>query len=358
VLPSGLQLAALAAAGLVAGLWLLVRGFRGYGEAARIADTSTSRIASLAIGEVRVTGVVEPAELTLVSPLQSAPCVYYRAAVTASGEGVDEELFDEERAVGFRVRDESGSVRVFPHGGRFDVPDRWTESSGMLGESPAGLRPRSGSAFGPGPQDHEAQVAALLTVRPAAASPFDGEVGPAWAGSGRSRTRRYREARIEPGDVVTVVGQVLPFDQLPDPAGADVAGNAAAVLHDEETAANLAEARAAGLLAATPEAAWGNAAIPGFGIGRPVAAPVLDPAAAVPTLASAAEAATASRTFDIAPADLVLAAAPDAPLVVALGPPGEAAARHEQRFLLGLLGALLAIGSAVVLAVVGGDLLR
>ena len=32
---------------------------------------------------------------------------------------------------------------------------------------------------------------------------------------------------------------------------------------DPEVAGDLAEARAAGLLAATPEEAWGNAAIPG-----------------------------------------------------------------------------------------------
>jgi hypothetical protein len=356
VLTEGLQVAALAAAGLVAGLLLLGRGMRGYGDAARIADTSTSRIASLAIGEVRVSGVVEPAELTLVSPLQSATCVYYRSSIAASGDGVDDELFREERAVGFRVRDATGALRVFPHGGRFDVPDRWAESSGMFGEEPAGLQRRSGSAFGAPAGDREAQIAALLTVRLPEPASVDDDRGPSF-GTSRSRTKRYREARIEPGDVVTVVGQVVPFDQLPDPAGADVAGNVAAALLDEETAANLAAARAAGLLVATPEAAWGNAAIPGFGIGRPASTPVLDPGATVPALASPAEVAAARRTFHLEPHDLVLAAAPDAPLVIALGPPGEAAARHEQRFLLGLVGAVLAIGSAVVLAVVASDLL-
>ena len=66
----------------------------------------TSAIASLAAGEVRVSGVIEAAELTLVSPLQSQPCVYYRAVV-ARGDGTTGRCgFLEERAVGFRVRDD------------------------------------------------------------------------------------------------------------------------------------------------------------------------------------------------------------------------------------------------------------
>jgi hypothetical protein len=59
----------------------------------------------------------------------------------------------------------------------------------------------------------------------------------------------------------------------------------------------------------------------------------------------------ARRTFDIGPHDLVLAASADTPLVIALGPPGEAVARQEGRFLLGLLGAVVSIVAAVVLAV-------
>jgi signal transduction histidine kinase len=41
-----------------------------------------------------------------------------------------------------------------------------------------------------------------------------------------------------------------------------------------QVAANLAEARQAGILLTDPAAAWGNAAIPGFGIGRPVSEPL------------------------------------------------------------------------------------
>ena len=42
---------------------------------------------------------------------------------------------------------------------------------------------------------------------------------------------------------------------------------------------------------------------------------------------------------------------PDAPLLIAYGSPGAATERQEDRFLVGLLGAALAIGSAMVFAV-------
>lgn len=359
-----IELATLAAAGVLAGLGLLVRGFGGYRDAARIGDTSTSRIATLAVGEVRVTGVVEPAELSLVSPLQSVRSVYYRASIEEAGDESTTETFREERSVGFRVRDDSGSVRVFPRNGRFEVPVDFESSSD--GWDGAGLNLRTGGPYGVGELSREAQIAALLTVRQQpGGSPLGGAgetAGPFSAASlaaslglavGSRGRRTYREARLEPGDTVTVVGQVLPFDQLPDPGGADIGGDVLSLggeTSDPEIAADLAEARASGELAASPEEAWGNAAIPGFGIGRPVREPELDPEAQEPALASPEEATRATRTFEIAPDELVLAAAPDVPLVIAAGSPAEAAARHEWRFLVALAGALLSIGSAVLLA--------
>ncbi|HSK51205.1 MAG TPA: hypothetical protein VLA44_00505, partial [Clostridia bacterium] len=80
------QVVLLAGGGLVAGLTLLARGFGSYRTATRVGDIGTSRIASMAAGEVRVSGAVEPAEVLLVSALQSAPCVYFRATVRKRGE--------------------------------------------------------------------------------------------------------------------------------------------------------------------------------------------------------------------------------------------------------------------------------
>ena len=127
---------------------------------------------------------------------------------------------------------------------------------------------------------------------------------------------------------------------------------------DPEVFADLAEARAAGLLEDTPQEAWGNAAIEGFGIGRPVRPPELDPAATPPPPGDPALAARARAAFEIAPEALVLASAADTPLLVSLGSPPAIAAREQGRFVLGLLGAVVAIGSAVALAYLLGGGLR
>ncbi len=347
-LPPNLALAGFAAAGVVLGLIVLARGFGGYLAAGRISGTSASRIATMAVGEVLVSGIAEPIELTLVSPLQSAPCIYYRSRITEASDGDGRDIFREERAVGFRVRDASGAVRVFPSGARFDVPDRFDESPDMWGTGPIGLFPRTGSVFAPGPDDRDAQITALLTVRASGSASLIGRSGfPLASTSGRNH---YREARIEAGDPVTVVGRVLPFAELSDPAGANLLDGAGVEAGDPEIAADLAEARAAGLLAATPAEAWGNAAIEGFGIGKPVRPPELDPAANPPPPADPELAARATAAFAIAPDALILAASEEVPLLISLGAPTQVAARQQWQFVLGLGGGALAIGSAMALA--------
>jgi hypothetical protein len=331
--------------GIVAGLWLLARGLTGYRTAIALGDTATSAIASMAAGEVRIAGVVEPAEVTLVSPLQSEPCVFYRASILdAEDTGLFDADFQEERAVGFQVRDDSGLVRVFPRGARWDVPDGLDDRSGSFGELPPGIRFRTGSAVDLREPDRATAVARLLTVRPV--EPLD----PRFGGGGGGR--RFREARLSAGDPVTIIGRAMPFGDLADPAEADVALGSDVAADDPEVAADLAAARATGALADDPEDAWGNAAIPGFGIGRPTRPPALDPEADPLPLAPATEAARTAQRFAIAPETLVVAGGVGAPLLVAAGIPGAAVARQQDRFLVGLLGAALAIGSAMLFALV------
>jgi hypothetical protein len=118
---------------------------------------------------------------------------------------------------------------------------------------------------------------------------------------------------------------------------------------DPEVAANIAEAREAGLLLADPEQAWGNAAIPGFGIGEPVREPELDPDAHRPALGAPERAADIACTFDIAPDQLVVVSGPPFGLLIAAGDPLAVTGRNQMAFVLGLLGAVLAIGSAIVI---------
>ncbi len=339
----GPQLATLAAAGLIAGLALLARGFLGYRTATRVADVATSPIATVPAGEVRLTGIIEPAEALLVSALQSVPCVYYRASVRQTDDDHDDEVLAEERAIGFRVRDASGEIRVFPRHARWDVPPRYEDRSSAVEGEPTGLRVRVGPAYTAARPDRDAQIAGLLDPDGTRAP-----ITPSFMRSG-SGQRRYAEARIEPGDTVTVLGRAIPFSQLSDPAEADMARTDTLAGDDPEVAANIAEAREAGLLLADPEEAWGNAAIPGFGICQPVREPELDPDADRPALAAPERAADVSRTFDIAPDQLVVASGPPFGLLIAAGDPSTVTGRNQTAFVLGLLGAVLAIGSAIVI---------
>ncbi len=345
------QIAGLAGVGIVAGLGLLARGLGGYRTATRIADIGTSTVASMAAGEVRVVGVIEPSEVTLISPLQSRPCVYYRATIDTGDDGPDLRAdFQDERAVGFTVRDATGSVRIFPRGARWDAPASFDETTGSFGDEPSGLDLRLGGATAVAEPDRETATADLLALRPT-----HGEgAHPLVRGHGSGGRRHYREARLAPGDAVTVVGLALPFSDLADPAEADIAIGAALDANDPEVAADLAKARATGTLADDPAEAWGNAAIPGFGIGKPVRSPTLDPAAHALPLAAAQDAARYERTFRIAPETLIIASAPDVRLLIVHGVPGAAADRHRDQFIIGLLGAVLAIASAMTGAIMLG----
>ena len=117
--------------------------------------------------------------------------------------------------------------------------------------------------------DREALIADLLTPD----LPLD--AGSPLYGADRSN-RQYVEAWIEPGDTVTIVGRALPFGTLAD-LGGRFGGRGVLPADDPEVSMNIAEARAAGILQTDPALAWGNAAIPGFGIGSPVREPALDP---------------------------------------------------------------------------------
>jgi hypothetical protein len=353
-------LVGLTAAGVVTGLGLLVRGLTGTRAAGPIRDTAPSRISGLAVGEVLVSGVAEPIELTLTSPLQSERCVYYRARITESRDDTGRELLDEERAIGFQIRDGSGTIRVFPRNARWDVPDAFDDASSALGGDPVGLRPRTGPAYAPGPETREAAIADLLTVHDSsdAGRPFtDGFASTIPLGTLDGR-RRYREARIDVGATVTVTGLAVRFADIADPAAANLLDGSGVDAFDAEVALDIAEAREAGVLAATAADAWGNAAIPGFGIGRPTREPVLDPDATAPPPPDPTLAARVAATFDIAPDAVVLATTDELPLRIALGAPSDVTRRHGWQFVVGLAGAALAIASAMSLALVLDRVIR
>ena len=338
------------AAGLVGGIVLFARGLMAYRRDRLISSVATSSLDGIAAGEVRVSGVVEPIEGTLISPLQSVPCVWYRARVETTGDN-SRVLLDEEQSREFRIKDETGKIRVVPRGARWEIGTVFDERTSWTGAEPTGLKRRSSAAFAAtleqNPEhmtelERETAAQALLTVqRPVAATPSDDwdQGGGSFFAAKQSQGRRYREARLEPGQTVTILGQAWPWGEVQEVV---LAWNPSDNV-ERDIAGDLAVARQMGLLAASPEEAWGNAAIPGFGIGSPTAMPELDPDARrpdVPEDPSVHEDALAK--YDIPDEELVLSRGLKGGMAVYLGSPQHATQHHDQAFLLGVIGAVMA----------------
>jgi hypothetical protein len=359
----------LAVIGLGGGIVLFARGLVAYRRDRLISSVATSSLDAIAAGEVRVSGIVEALEQTLVSPLQSRPCVWYRAKVETTGEN-SSTLLDEERAVHFRIRDGQGHIRVVPRGARWEIDASFDEATSITGSEPPALDRRPGAAFAIAADaltaddpaqmteaQRQAAIETLLTVKPPERSsgPASQGIGSGLFGKGSETTsgRRYREARLEPGQTVTVIGQALPWADVA--AQSDVGSRSSAI--DRDIAQDIAAARASGVLVGSPEEAWGNAAIPGFGIGRPIERPELDPDARAPQLADPATYEESMEPYTIPADSLVLAKAPGGSMAVYLGAPAAATRQHDTTFLLGLVGAVMAVVSALGLgALLAGSL--
>jgi hypothetical protein len=256
---------------------------------------------------------------------------------------------------------------VAPAGARWEIGVAFDEATSLTGGQPPGLAMRQAPSFGMVVPDdpasmtdaqRQAAIDALLTVsQPSPAR--TGKPGPGGLGSlletalASGSGRRYRESRLEVGDTITVLGQALPWSDVQRQI--DIASRNRNV--EQDMAQDLSSAREAGLLAASPEVAWGNAAIPGFGIGQPMRPPELDPAARPPDLSASGADESATEHFDIPDDELVVAHAPGAELIIYRGSPMAATRQHDPAFLLGLVGAVMSACCALALAaMVSGSL--
>lgn len=347
------QLLIVGLVGLVFGAGMLARGLVAYRRGAVVASIATSHVDSLAVGEVRLTGTVEALASTLVSALQSVPSVWYHSRVTERDQS-EKVLLDEQRTVDFLLRDDTGTVRVVPGGAHFQLTPDFDARSDLFGGAPIGLNRRIGAAsMAVADFDRDAAVADLLTVRPPSHDFSDANPSalPLGIRGLSTPSRHYTESRLEPGARVTLVGFVLPFGELDPLSAAAAASTDPSAFDDPEVAAELAEAREAGALALTAREAWGNAAIPGFGIGRPIEPPTLEVGAAPPAPADPAQVARAKRIFEIPPETLVVSSGENRPLTIYEGSPVEASAFDRVGFYRGLAGAGIAVAGAVLLAV-------
>jgi hypothetical protein len=347
----------LVAAGLVGGLFLFVRGLVAYRRDRLISSVATSSLDGIAAGEVRVSGVVEPIEQTLISPLQSQPCVWYQARVETTGDNA-RILLDEEKSQEFRIRNETGEIRVVPRGARWEIGTAFDERTSFTGSEPASLRRRSGAAYAsyierePGTMsdlERETAAQALLTVQQPAV-PFgteDWDKGGNLFSNTMGEGRRYREARLEPGQTITVLGQAWPWGEVREVV---IKWNPSSNI-ERGMANDLADAREMGMLASSPEEAWGNAAITGFGIGEPTASPELDARVEQPDVPDVEVHDEALKKYDIPDEELVLSRGLKGGMAIYPGSPQQATQHHDFAFLVGIIGAVMAALCAFALGV-------
>ena len=289
-------LVASAVAGVAIGLFLLVRGLRAYRAGEPVRGTGTSRIESLAAGRGPPgrDDRGRPGGPRLASPERALACTTAPGSWRTGGQD-RATILDEERAVGFRLRDATGSLRVFPRGAHWDAPMRFRDQSDWSGENPPGLSLNDGPAVAPATLDRDAAVTALLTVHAAGDGSADGPGGlldggalAALAASGGERNvnagigggpfgvakgrRHYEEPRLEPGDIVTIVGTRAAV-RRPRRPGADrmTATSPIVGLDDPEVAAEVAEARAAGTLLTPRTRPGATRRSPGSGSAGPCA---------------------------------------------------------------------------------------
>ena len=153
---------------------------------------------------------------------------------------------------------------------------------------------------------------------------------------------------MEPGETVTIVGQAVPWADIRDSLHAfDPNSNVEFAIAED-----VAAARAAGTLAASPEEAWGNAAIPGFGIGAPTLEPELDPDATVPDVAGPESHEKAMARYDVPDEELVLSRGDKGEMAVYVGAPEAAVMHHDFAFTLGVAGAFLAVFCTLALGAI------
>jgi len=117
-----------AALGVVVGPYLFYRGFRLFQRKRFILDIPRSTIRAAAIGPVEVSGkAVGP--YTLVSPLSSRDCLYYRVVIRVFRQKRNSPIIDEVCAPLF-VNDGTGVLMIYPAGAEM----QWTGTTGDGGE--------------------------------------------------------------------------------------------------------------------------------------------------------------------------------------------------------------------------------
>lgn len=116
--------------GVVAGLYLFVRGFQLLQRKKLIEDTPITKIAAAPMGPVKVLGKAT-GPYTLLSPLGMVDCHYYRDVAWNGRDSQDEEHTEgrvsESMFTPLFVEDETGALMIDPRGAQLELPPAFNE---------------------------------------------------------------------------------------------------------------------------------------------------------------------------------------------------------------------------------------
>lgn len=119
--------------GFFAGIYFFFRGFKKLWEKRLIQNIPTSKIRSIAMGQVEIQGIAL-ADVLLTGPYTKVPCVFYHI--------IEEHLVRTQKSthwvkdlevktdIPFFVKDDTGAVMIDPSGAETDLPLRYTNIVG------------------------------------------------------------------------------------------------------------------------------------------------------------------------------------------------------------------------------------
>jgi len=177
-----LKVTAMSLFGFVLGIILFIMGFKWLKFKRMIENIPTSKVRSIAMGLVEISGTVLPAKKNILkSPFSNRDCVYYRFTIEEyRQEGKHSRWVTKkrgEKSTHFFLQDETGKVLVDANGAEIDIPMK-NEFRSKLGIDP----PK--------------EVMSFLTSEGIS---FEGIFG-------LNRTMRYREYFIEPKETMYIMG--------------------------------------------------------------------------------------------------------------------------------------------------------
>ncbi len=110
----------LAVLGALGGLKAFHSGFKDLKLERLLGGTAFSKVRSLALGSVELSGVARPGPDPVRDPIYENPCVYYHVTLREQrGSGKNERwvtLYDNESALPFFLEDDTGRILVYPGG--------------------------------------------------------------------------------------------------------------------------------------------------------------------------------------------------------------------------------------------------